>query len=121
MKKFFGISVGLFLLVGIFLILTSSFQKKMKILGCEGTYHEAFFYWNQERNIIDSMEKENAKIDIIGCLCEQYEKNSSSEYAKEIEKISKDLHFTTDLKENQKNADFLCQNKKTIFIKMNYE
>lgn len=100
----------------IFFLMSNDFEKKIKILDCEGIYYSKIY-----DNSKTDLSYINAKVDVTKCLCEKYEINKSEKYKTEILKLYE--NFESDYKEKHQkpNIDSICKYKDDIFWKMYYE
>lgn len=118
MKKTKIISIFLLILAFgglVYIVLNHSFEKKIKILDCEGIYYKKLFE-KPEPGYLDFSES-NAKVDVANCLCEKYIKNKDTAYKKEIIKLYNDIGLKWEKYEKPNiNADTLCKNRGQIFI-----
>lgn len=97
-------------------IFTNEFEKKYKILDCEGVYYSKLFR-EPESLIYDNTEAE------VGiCLCEKYMKNKSPLYEKEILKLYQKKRFKMipeSIMENKgSKIDTICKYRRNVFMKM---
>ena len=85
MKKSKIILLSIFTIVFgglIYIVLNHSFERKIKVLDCEGVYHQKLFE-KPKPGYLD-FSQSNAKVDVANCLCEKYMKNKDTAYKKEI-------------------------------------
>ena len=100
-----------------YFILNYRFERKIKVLDCEGVYHKKLFE-KPEPGYLDFSES-NAKADVAICLCEKYIKNKDSVYRKEILKLYKTNSFNMRVIKNpEKNIDSICKYREEVFMKM---
>ncbi|KFE98329.1 hypothetical protein IX39_12850 [Chryseobacterium formosense] len=112
------LTILFFLVFGIVMlfIFTNDFERKIKILDCEGVYYSKvlkkpdFYYLN------------NAVVDVGNCLCEKYMTKKDTVYEKEILKLFLTHRpiMTPDHIANAKviKVDSICKYRSDIFIKM---
>lgn len=112
------LTILFFLVFGIVMlfIFTNDFERKIKILDCEGVYYSKvlkkpdFYYLN------------NAVVDVGNCLCEKYMIKKDTVYEKEILKLFLTHRpiMTPDHIANAKviKVDSICKYRSDIFIKM---
>ena len=116
MKKAFKIIFVIIsiLVLGVFIlyVFTNKFERKVKVLDCEGTYYISLF-----DNSKETFGYNNAKVDVANCLCEKYQKNKSK-YSKEVLKLYEDFNSEYKEKHPKPNIDSICKYKKDIFWKM---
>ncbi|MFT3918166.1 hypothetical protein [Cloacibacterium sp.] len=121
MKKSKIILLSIFTIVFgglIYIVLNHSFERKIKVLDCEGVYHQKLFE-KPKPGYLD-FSQSNAKVDVANCLCEKYMKNKDTTYKKEILRFYKE-HFggmRLIIKNPEKNIDSICKYRNQIFIKM---
>lgn len=101
----------------IYFVLNQPFERKIKVLDCEGVYYKKLFE-KPEPGYLDFSES-NAKADVAICLCEKYIKNKDSVYRKEILKLYKTNSFNMRVIKNpEKNIDSICKYREEVFMKM---
>lgn len=97
-------------------IFANEFEKKIKILDCEGIYYVKVFE-KPRPGYIDFSES-NAEKEVAKCLCEKYIKNKDTVYKKEILKIYKMKGWRWEKYEPPKiDIDTICKYRNDIFIK----
>lgn len=106
------IGLGIFMLY----IFTNVFEKKYKILDCEGVYYSKLFK-EPESLVYNNTE---AKIGI--CLCEKYMKNKSPLYENEILKLYQKHKYKmipeSIIKNKGSKIDTICKYRRDVFMKM---
>ncbi|MDR6159325.1 MULTISPECIES: hypothetical protein [Chryseobacterium] len=115
--KAINISAIIILIIGLGIfalyIFTNEFERKYKILDCEGVYYSKLF------GEPGGLEYQNTQADVGICLCEKYMKNKSSLYKDEILKLYQKHYFKLIIPENQgSKVDTICKYRKGVFMKM---
>lgn len=109
---FLILSLGILMLY----IFTNNFERKIKILDCEGVYYSKIF------KKPDFYYLNNAVADVGNCLCEKYLTKKDTVYEKEVLKIFLTHRpvMTADHIANAKEikVDSICKYRRDIFIKM---
>ncbi len=121
MKKSKIILLSIFTIVFgglIYFVLNHPFERKIKVLDCEGVYHQKLFEKPKPGYLDFSID--NAKVEIANCLCEKYMKNKDTAYKKEILRFYKEPFggMRLIIKNPEKNIDSICKYRNQIFIKM---
>lgn len=115
--KVLKITLAIFLILGLGLLMlyifTNNFEKKIKILNCEGVYYSKIF------SEPDFYYLNNAKADVAMCLCEKYISTKDNAYKNEVLKCYSDSTYTLfKIRQSIINVDSICKNRKDIFIKV---
>ncbi len=121
MKNYKIISLALIIVVFgglIYFVLNHQFERKIKILDCEGVYYKGLFE-KPKPGYLDFAES-NAKVDVAICLCEKYIKNKDSLHKKEILKLYNEPFggIRLIMKNPLKNIDSICKYRNQVFTKM---
>ena len=121
MKKSKIISLFLLLpLLGglIYFVLNHPFERKIKVLDCEGVYHQKLFEKPKPGYLDFSID--TAKVESANCLCEKYMKSKDVKYKKEILNLFENYKAITIIpdaiyKNPRYKVDSICKYKNMVF------